>query len=1330
MSYLKNSSMKLKMIELERNRNSAITKNMDKICSNNGNKTVLISSQSSTPSINITPVTITKSVAQSNISCDYINKEMERKGEEDMEKEREEEKMEKEAKGGDEKEREKREWKQGCLPFGSLLKVKAPTEANETDKKKIKMVKVKVKVEVNVEEQEEEEEEKVKEEEEDVMEGEDSSHKRKRKPDITSRPMKLEDSIKKKYTIPEGYVPKLPLSEESYDIFEAMKGEDKANQALKNMLECNIIGLESLEQIYQQNENSNKIIKKTIAEDIRKYQKMQGQIIVNPTLNQLPSLRPVKTLDNILGERHSEPFLDFGVTDIYHLHVSNKIDKIYKDELWLQGVTEGGFSVNLEIKDFKPSFIIRRKVNTAIEEEKLPPFTSEDCIYWQLQLNRYLHQDECKQQWGSHIHPLVEEEDSSTIMLNQQYLQLKSSHVIDMTIEERTPGFGFTNLRKDSLLRVIVKNQSKIYNVAKAALALGMIVEQDKWSLTQQFIHASRSYHLKQYKNGGIDGIDGIDEEIPRRYGISLNEWLRIDRSKFQMIDGFIGNKKQTSCQIEGSLTSWKELKPLQEIPYYKDKLIPHLCTAFDIEQLPYRYHVTGVETFPKAMLTEDCILGISAVFYLDGFSHAGPCLRVYFGYKNHKPLPNTITYTFDNEAALLEAFSYTIRSCDSDALTGHNSIAYDTMTLAQKSKLYQIERQFNKNLSRYNSLPCSIYPPIDGNYCYIPNVAETSDNDDDDDDDDDEEEEHKKCKKKKSSPQQEEEQVKIKKQAQKKRERIPSLSIPGRWQFDLLKVVPSFLDQRLDNYRLRTIANVMLSSGVNKLDLPIEMLGVNFYGSDYNRSHTAFYCVTDSLITFKCEQEKSLLGFFKQLSSTTNTSVAELLMKGQQIRVYHTIIETIHLDGWYENSDILKQLCYSEDVPDDWNYWSDDNPHHQFLSKHYYRGDIEPVLGYNYKDPRAHDRDEYWRKNLLAPKLNGALLEAQTKWMTLSEEDRHVEEEKIKRQVEIEVESMMYSESSRKRARKENGTLTSSNDLFFPYANATAMGNANAMVNANATAMGNGATVRAMGNGATVRAMGNGATVSPIVGGQKRKTMDNDIKVMDNDDFKVNVEVEKQHSLPSLSLMESQYKNKDDRTELATFLSQKGRKRKVWPGEILPLAKLKSKGGLVQRIMKGLYHEPMSVVDFESLYPSIVRSEDFDYTTLVMDPYYLNIPGVTYRREAVNGKFFIFAVVDPHKLSTTETLKKMKSGPSPLPQGQFPTILPKILVQFTNDRKIAKQKKAQALQNDQAGLVQTYECRQLALKVICNATYGFLIAGTDYAYLPCPAIGSFFLTL
>lgn len=131
-----------------------------------------------------------------------------------------------------------------------------------------------------------------------------------------------------------------------------------------------------------------------------------------------------------------------------------------------------------------------------------------------------------------------------------------------------------------------------------------------------------------------------------------------------------------------------------------------------------------------------------------------------------------------------------------------------------------------------------------------------------------------------------------------------------------------------------------------------------------------------------------------------------------------------------------------------------------------------------------------------------------------------------------------------------------------------------------------------------------------------------------------------------------------------------------------------KFEGATVVDMVKGYHKDPVTTLDFSSLYPSIMRAHNLCASTLYLGPstdHYLRALGHDPQSEEV-------VVTSPvgHRFIT----KKVMHG-----------ILPSIEDELIAARKVAK--KAMAAETDPFRYA-VQDARQLALKITCNSAYGF----------------------
>ena len=174
------------------------------------------------------------------------------------------------------------------------------------------------------------------------------------------------------------------------------------------------------------------------------------------------------------------------------------------------------------------------------------------------------------------------------------------------------------------------------------------------------------------------------------------------------------------------------------------------------------------------------------------------------------------------------------------------------------------------------------------------------------------------------------------------------------------------------------------------------------------------------------------------------------------------------------------------------------------------------------------------------------------------------------------------------------------------------------------------------------------------------------------------------------------------------SFLSERGQQIKVFSqmaykarelGFIIPTFRRPPGGGpddqyqgaTVLDAQTGAYYGPITALDFASLYPSIMCAHNLCYSTLVLDPQFDNIPGVTYEQ------------FGPHRFAQN-----------------VPSLLPVILTDLKAFRKKAKKLMAAA---EGTPMEAIYNGQQLAYKVSMNSIYGF--TGASKGMLPLVAIAS-----
>ena len=175
------------------------------------------------------------------------------------------------------------------------------------------------------------------------------------------------------------------------------------------------------------------------------------------------------------------------------------------------------------------------------------------------------------------------------------------------------------------------------------------------------------------------------------------------------------------------------------------------------------------------------------------------------------------------------------------------------------------------------------------------------------------------------------------------------------------------------------------------------------------------------------------------------------------------------------------------------------------------------------------------------------------------------------------------------------------------------------------------------------------------------------------------------------------------------SFLSERGQQIKVFSqmaytarelGFMIPTLRRQEpdassyQGATVLEAQTGAYYDPITALDFASLYPSIMCAHNLCYSTYVMDEKYVGIPGVTYEK------------FGSHVFATEKDGKRIQS------------LLPVILERLKVHRKEAKK----MMETSGSDMYSVYNGKQLAYKISMNSVYGFTGA-VQKGILPLMAI-------
>ncbi len=161
--------------------------------------------------------------------------------------------------------------------------------------------------------------------------------------------------------------------------------------------------------------------------------------------------------------------------------------------------------------------------------------------------------------------------------------------------------------------------------------------------------------------------------------------------------------------------------------------------------------------------------------------------------------------------------------------------------------------------------------------------------------------------------------------------------------------------------------------------------------------------------------------------------------------------------------------------------------------------------------------------------------------------------------------------------------------------------------------------------------------------------------------------------------------------------------------------------GALVLKPVTDIYTEdPITVLDFSSLYPSEMITSDLSHDRICEDPYWLGESGARHLEQLglsyLDRSYDNFEWIDPKKRSKG----KRKCGTTTVRFVQYPDgrkgLIPRILMGLLASRKATKKKMDAEPDSFKKAL---YDGLQLAYKVTANSVYGQIGARTSKMYKP-----------
>ena len=119
-----------------------------------------------------------------------------------------------------------------------------------------------------------------------------------------------------------------------------------------------------------------------------------------------------------------------------------------------------------------------------------------------------------------------------------------------------------------------------------------------------------------------------------------------------------------------------------------------------------------------------------------------------------------------------------------------------------------------------------------------------------------------------------------------------------GRIDIDVFKYIAA--QYKLQMYKLDSVAEHFL--GVHKVDLPYQTLFECLNGTPEQMAKACFYCAEDCRLPLKLAKRLEIIPSMVEMSRVTHTPINQLVMRGQQIKVFNQIVWHSHRMGYVLN--------------------------------------------------------------------------------------------------------------------------------------------------------------------------------------------------------------------------------------------------------------------------------------------------------------------------------------------------------------------------------------------------------------------------------------------
>lgn len=447
------------------------------------------------------------------------------------------------------------------------------------------------------------------------------------------------------------------------------------------------------------------------------------------------------------------------------------------------GATLEGISISCEILDFTPFFYV--KVRDNFNKNDLRNFIKFIKTSYQL--------SKCKieEEWYSLTDGLIEDK---------------------CIIIEKKDIFGFSNNKLFRFIRLVFKNQ--------------ITLNKCKYIFKNPVIIPNVNNNPEKYK------LYESNFEPFMRYGhiqeILMAGWVLLPDKKYKIIND-INSTTHYKVNI-----NWKDIKSLKE-----KEIANFLQMSWDIEVYSYD------KTFPDPLKkvnnkypNEIFQIGCTFKYY----NEENIMLKYLLTLKKCEKIEdkNTIVDECENEKELIKKWYLLIKNMDPDILYTYNGDTFDCMYIYERLKIYNMEEELLKNISRDYSIQTLVKKETFSSSAY-------GDSD------------------------------------------YLRFYITGRLNYDLLIHYKRGM-KKYPSYKLDYIANEILKEG--KHDVSAKQI-FQYYeeGTPEKIRIIGEYCLMDTELLQKLVDKQLILITIIQLANVTYVPISYLLTRGQTIKVYSQIL-------------------------------------------------------------------------------------------------------------------------------------------------------------------------------------------------------------------------------------------------------------------------------------------------------------------------------------------------------------------------------------------------------------------------------------------------------